>query len=355
MKFSKLFFVALLSVSVFVSCTNNDDDEVDSGDYNEGILVLNEGSSGQGSVSYVSNDLITFTQDAYTAANGSDLLGKYVQSIFFDGDKAYIIAGGSNKITVVNRNTFKIIAKIESGLVAPRYGVVKDGKAYVTNANTYANWGDPADAVGYTDDYVAVINLTTNTVESKIELKATANRIVSENGKLYITEPYNSDKILVVNLTTKALETPINIGTDADTMEEENGTLYVMRSPYGVASEIVKVKLSDNSLSKITFPSDLQGAKNLDIEQNKIYYTVGTSVYGMNITATEASNTAILSYTSTSAYGKMYGFAVKDNRIFIADGGDFTANSKAYVYSLTGTLEKEFTVGVGPNGFYFND
>jgi hypothetical protein len=355
MKFSKLFFVALLSVSVFVSCTNNDDDEVDSGDYNEGILVLNEGSSGQGSVSYISNDLTAFTQDAYTAANGSDLLGKYVQSIFFDGDKAYIIAGGSNKITVVNRNTFKIIAKIESGLVAPRYGVVKDGKAYVTNANTYANWGDPADAVGYTDDYVAVINLTTNTVESKIELKATANRIVSENGKLYITEPYNSDKILVVNPTTKALETPINIGTDADTMEEENGTLYVMRSPYGVASEIVKVKLSDNSLSKITFPSDLQGAKNLDIEQNKIYYTVGTSVYGMNITATEASNTAILSYTSTSAYGKMYGFAVKDNRIFIADGGDFTANSKAYVYSLTGTLEKEFTVGVGPNGFYFND
>jgi hypothetical protein len=355
MKFSKLFFVALLSVSVFVSCTNNDDDVVDSGDYNEGVLVLNEGSSGQGSVSYISNDLNAFTQDAYTAVNGSDLLGKYVQSIFFDGDKAYIIAGGSNKITVVNRNTFKIIAKIETGLVAPRYGVVKDGKAYVTNANTYADWGAPADAVGYKDDYVAVINLTTNLVESKIELKATANRIVLDNGKLYITEPYNSDKILVVNPTTKALENPINVGTDADTMESKDGILYVMRSPYGVASEIVKVKLSDNSLSKITFPTALQGAKNLDIEQNKIYYTVGTSVYGMNLSATEASNTAILSYTSSSAYGKMYGFAVRNNHIFIADGGDFTANSKAYVYSLTGALEKEFTVGVGPNGFYFND
>jgi len=51
----------------------------------------------------------------------------------------------------------------------------------------------------------------------------------------------------------------------------------------------------------------------------------------------------------------MYGFAVRNNHIFIADGGDFTANSKAYVYSLTGTLQKEFTVGVGPNGFYFNE
>src|SRR5690606_22260574 len=108
---------------------------------------------------------------------------------------------------------------IETGLVAPRYGVVKDGKAYVTNANTYANWGDPADAPGYTDDYVAVINLATNQVESKIELNATANRIVLENGKLYISEPYNNDKVLVVNPTTKTLEAPVNVGSDADTME----------------------------------------------------------------------------------------------------------------------------------------
>jgi hypothetical protein len=355
MKFSKLFFVALVSVSVFVSCTNDDDNKVDAGDYNDGVLVVNEGSSGQGSVSYVGNDLTTFTQDAYTTVNGSDLLGKYVQSIFFDGDKAYIISGGSNKITVVNRNTFKIIAKIESGLVKPRYGVVKDGKAYVTNANTYADWGAPADAPGYTDDFVAVINLATNTVESKIELKATANRIVLENGKLYISEPYNNDKLLVVNPTTKALEAPISIGSDADTMESKDGVLYVLRSPYGVASEIVKVKLSDKSMSKITFPADLKGVKNLDIDQNKIYYTVGTAVYGMSLTDKEASKTAILSYTSTSEWGKMYGFAVRNNRFYIADGGDFSANSKVFIYSLTGTLEKEFTVGVGPNGFYFND
>lgn len=352
MKFSKFFFVALVSVSLFISCTNDDDNAVDSGDYNDGVLVLNEGGSGQGSVSYISDDLNTFTQDAYSTVNGSDLLGKYVQSIFFDGDNAYIIAGGSNKITVVNRNTFKLIAKIETGLVNPRYGVAKDGKAYVTNANTYS-YANPA--TGDTDDYVAVINLTTNLVESKIELNGTANRIILENGKLFITEPFVSDKVFVINTTTKALETPINVGSDSDTMEVKDGILYVLRSPYGIASEIVKVKLSDSSLSKITFPADLQDAKNLDIEQNKIYYTSGTSVYGMDITATVASKTAILSYTSNSAYGKMYGFAAKNNHFFIADGGDFSANSKAYVYSLTGVLEKEFTVGVGPNGFYFND
>lgn len=351
MKFSKLFLVALVSSSLFVSCTNDDDDVViDSGDYNQGVLVLNEGSSGQGSVSYISNDLTAFTQDAYTTVNGADLLGKYAQSIFFDGDNAYIITGGSNKITVVNRNTFKLIAKIETGLVAPRYGVVKDGKAYVTNANTYSYANA---ATGNTDDYVAVINLTTNLVESKINLNATANRIVLENGKLYITEPYNNDKVLVVNTTSKALETPITVGSDADTMEVKDGVLYVMQGGY--PGKITKVKLSDSSITSIALPAAQNGSSNLDIYQNKIYYTAEKSAYAMDISATTAPTTPVLTYATTSKYGAMYGFAVKNDRIFIGDGGDFTANSKAYIYSLTGTLQKEFTVGVGPNGFYFND
>lgn len=352
MKFSKLFLVALASVSLLASCTNDDETPVVApGAYENGVFVLNEGGSGQGSVSFLSNDLNNFTQDVYGTVNPGDLFGKYVQSIFFNGDNAYVIAGGSNKINVVNRKTFKLVAKIETGLEKPRYGVVFNGKAYVVNANTYS-YINPA--TGNTDDYIAVINLTTNLVESKIQLNATGNRIVLENGKLYITEPYNNNKVLVVNPTTNTLETPITVGTDADTMEVNNGFLYVLRSPYGAPAELVKVKLADATKSNVVFPAALNGAKNLDIYENKIYYTAETSVYAMDLTATTASTTPVLTYASTSAYGKMYGFAVNNGRIYIADGGDFTANSKAYVYSVSGTLQKEITVGVGPNGFYFN-
>lgn len=351
MKFSKLFLIAL-SVSLFVSCSDDNDSNAPKGLYDNGVFILNEGGSGQGSVSFVGNDLSSFMQDVYGTVNGSDVFGKYAQSIFFNGDNAYIIAGGSNTINVVNRYTFTLIAKIDSGLKNPRYGVVKDGKAYVTNANTYS-YANPTS--GDTDDYIAVINLATNTVDSKIELNATANRIVLENDKLYITEPYNSDKLLVVNPSTNTLETSVNIGSSADTMEAKDGVLYVLRSPYGGRSEIVKVKLADKTISKVTFSEALDGAANLDIYDNRIFYTVETAVYAMNITANEASTTSIINYSSDSAYGKMYGFAVNDNRIFIADGGDFTANSKAYIYSVTGTLQKELTVGVGPNGFYFNN
>lgn len=345
MKFSKLLLIAL-SISLFVSCSS-DDDDTPKGAYDNGFFILNEGSSDVGSVSFSSNDFSVFTKDAYTAENGSDLIGKYVQNIFFDGDKAYIISGGSNVINVVNRYTFKLVAKIDSGLANPRYGVTKDGKAYVTNANTYS-YINPA--TGDTDDYVAVINLATNKVESKIELNATANRLILENGKLYITEPNSSNKLLIVNIATKAIET-VEVGYSADCLEEENGTLYILRAPYSGSGELVKVKISDKSVSKIAFPESLTGTGFMDIEDNKIYYTAGSSVYAMGINATAASTTAI----TTTPAGYIYGFAVNDNRIFVADGGNFKADSKAYIYNLTGTLLKEFTVGVGPNGFYFND
>jgi hypothetical protein len=356
MKLTKLFLLAL-SVSLFVSCSNDDDDSNNpKGVYDNGVFILNEGNSTSGgSVSFVSDDLSIFEQSVYSAVNGSDFIGQFVQNIFFDGDKAYIIAGGSNVINVVNRYTFKLVAKIDSGLKNPRYGVVKNGKAYVTNANTYAPYGKPADdaavITGNTDDYVAIINLATNKFESKIDLNGTANRIVEENGKLYITEPYTSNKLLVVNIATKTLETPVDIGSSADSIEEEDGVLYILRSPFGSRSEIVKVKLSDKSVSKITFPEALDGAGYLDIEDDKIFYTVGSSVYTINTNATTASTTAIL----TSPIANLYGFAVNDNRIYLSDSGDYKTNSKAYIYSLTGTLEKELTVGIGPNGFYFND
>ena len=126
------------NVSNLASCTNDDNENVSKGNYDNGVFILNEGNgSGNSSVSFLGDDLTTFKQDAYGAENPGDFFGRYVQSIFFDGDKAYVIAGGSNVINVVNRYSFKLITKIETGFVNPRYGVVRNGKAYVTNANEY--------------------------------------------------------------------------------------------------------------------------------------------------------------------------------------------------------------------------
>ena len=233
---------------MFYSCTNDGDIPVAPipGAYENGFFVINEGSAAKGTVSFINNDLNIEQLDVYGDVNSNDALGGFVQSMFFYGEKAYIISGKSNVITIINRKTFKLIGKITTGLVNPRYGVVANGKAYITNSNSFDFTND---------DFVAVINLSNNVVETKIALNTSADKITYESGKLYIIEPFDSLNVLVVNTTTNILETPINIGVSANSMKINNGFLYVIRNPFGVNSELIKIKLSDKTFTTLPFSS----------------------------------------------------------------------------------------------------
>jgi hypothetical protein len=344
MKINKLILITLVSFPIFFSCSNNDDvtPVPIPGAYENGFFVLNEGTAASGSVTYISNDLNTVKQDIYNAINPGDALGGYLQSIFFNEDKAYIISGSANSVTIVNKNTFKLISKIETGLKNPRYGVITNGKAYITNANSY-----DSTAGGNTDDYVAVVNLATNTVESKIALNTTGNRIVLGNNKLYITEPYNNSNILVINPDTNTLETPIVAGAGADTMQAKSGVLYVLTK-----TDLITINLGTNTVTKkLTFPTTLLDPNNLNIDGEKFYFNINKNIFANALSTDTISETPLFTTTATSVYG----LSVKNNRIFIADAPNFTGNGKALIYSLTGTLQKEHTVGIGPNGFYFGN
>ncbi len=345
MKITKLFLIALLGSAMFVSCNSDDGNSAPLGTYDNGILVVNEGNFSAGTVTFIGDDMATVAQNIYAAENPGDGIGGYVQSIFFDGNKAFIISNGSNKITVVNRYTFKLIGKIETGLSVPRYGVVENGKAYVTNLATFGS---------LTDDYVAVINLSTYEVESTIAVNAIAEKITEENGKLYVTNGSYGDgsSVTVINPVTNTIIKTIDTGISPNSFEEENGILYVLCSDYINPSKIVKIQLSTNEiLSEITFPESLGNAQNLNIEDGKIYFTVDSKVFSTALNSTSVSATPLFTSDATT----LYGFTVEDNRIYVADAKDFVSDGKVFIYSKTGTLQNQFTVGLIPNGFYFND
>jgi hypothetical protein len=347
MKLSKLLLVALLGSAVFVSCSDDDDKDVDVpvGAYDNGVLVLNEGNITSGYVTFIGNDMTTIQQNVYGVENNGDGIGGYAQSIFFDDDKAFIISSVSNRITVVNRYTFKLIAKIETGLDVPRYGVVKNGKAYVTNQATFAS---------LTDDYIAVINLADYAVESPIALNALGERIIEENGNLYVTNGAygEGNSVTVVNPSTKTVVKTIDTGISPTSFEEESGILYVLCGNYSDASKLVRIQLSTNEIiDEVTFPETLGNAQNLNIENGKLYFTVNSDVFATTLNATTISTTPLFATGATT----IYGFAVENNTIYIADAKDFASNGRVFVYSTTGTLQNEFPVGLNPNGFYFND
>lgn len=347
MKITRFFLMAFASSILIVSCSDTNDGinpQLPLGAYDNGVLIVNEGNGAAGSISYVSNDLVTVGQDVFGSVNPGKGIGGYVQSMFFDGDRAFIISNGSSKITVVNRYTFEFIASIDSGFKVPRYGVVENGKAYVTNLNTFGS---------LTDDYVSVVNLNTLQVESTIAVNAIADKITAENGKLYITNGTYGEgsTVTIINASTKTIESTIDVGISPNSMEKENGFLYVLCGNYADNSKLVKINLATSQkVSEITM-TGLVNAQNFNIEGPKMYFTIDSVVYSENLAATAISSTPLFTSTATT----LYGFNVENGRIFVGDAKNYASDGEVFIYNTSGILQKQFSVGLIPNGFYFND
>ncbi|MCG2610469.1 hypothetical protein LZZ90_02985 [Flavobacterium sp. SM15] len=350
---SKLFFMAVTASLFLTSCSEDEAPVVAPlGDYEKGTFVLNEGNSNPttATVTFL-GDNGTIEENVFGTVNPTaEGLGSYLQSMFFADDKALILSGSANKVTVVNRYTFKYITTISTNLENPRYGAVVNGKAYITN---YADYSTGA------DDFLTVVDLT-SFATTKIQLNNWSEKILESNGKLYIANGYygSGNSITVYNPATGATEAVIDLGAgnSPNSFEVKDGILYVLTANYGTPGKIIKISLSTNQIaSTVDIPASISGPKQLNLDEDKLYFTAGTSVYSMGRVSTVVPTTPVVTYTSTSAWGQMYGFEVRNGKVFIADGGDFASDSKVYQYATSGALLNTYTVGVGPNGFYFNN
>lgn len=358
-RFNKLLSMAILG-GLFLNSCSSDDDAIDPVEpqpeqaYSNGFFVLNEGNTGSGgSVTFIDHTLQNIEQEVYKQNNTNDDLGQFTQSIFFEDDFAYIISNGSNMITVVDRNSFEYIDRIDSGLSSPRYGVVENGKIYVTNQGDY-------EAPGITefDDFIAVIDLETFEVEKTIETNTLVEYVYKEDGLIYVQKAAfgSGNEIAVIDSNSDEIINTIVTEETLNSFDIEDGVLYALSSEM-----LEKIDLTTGDLlvgieliSDAGSEANLKAA-NLNLENDMIYYTIGSSVFMMDENAATAPEEALFSYSSNSDYGVMYGFKVEDDRIYIADGGDFSSNSFVEIYTISGDLIDNIDVGIGPNGFYFND
>lgn len=358
MNFRKLVLAVSICSLFWVSCTDNDDNlktDIPLGSYDNGVLVLNQGGFGHGdaSVSYIAEDFSIMQNDIFSLVNTPKILGDTGQDIGFYNEFAYIVLNVSNKIEIVNRYTMQSIATISAGLDNPRYIAFANGKGYVTN------WGDGGDTE---DDYVAVINLATNTVSSEIPVAEGPERIIENEGKLYVAHLGGfgfGNTISVINTSNNTVLTTVTVGDVPNAMQIKNGTLwvscagkpsYVTETP----GQIDKIDLTTNQVTSIyTYVAVTNHISNLVIDGNDLYFTMDAGVYKFPVNATSLPENPVFSISEQGVYD-VYSFAIHDNHIFVGDAGNYSDNGKVYVYGMTGTLEKTYSVGVVPAGFYFN-
>jgi hypothetical protein len=345
--------IAIVALGILgTSCSDdNETIKLPEGDYANGILIANEGpfNNGTGTISFLQNDSTSVQASIYNAVNNEDL-GNIVQSIAFTSDKAFIIANVSNKITVVDRYTFKKEASIETGLSNPRYMVIVDDKGYVTN------WGDTADE---TDDYVAIINLESNTVEGTIPVVLGPEAIVAKDNYVFVAHQGafgTNNKVSVIDTDVQDVVAIIAVGDNPSSMQlDASGDLWVLSTgDWGYVNEettgsLWKINTSNFDVENSLVFTGIEHPSKLNIDDDKLYYSLSGGVFEMETTATTLPDTAFL----TDVYP--YGMVVNDGKLYITDAGDYVSNGSLIIYDIETVVSLEtYTVGISPNGVYFN-
>ncbi len=314
----------------------------------DGILVLNEG--GNSDISFIA-EANQVTNNVYGLANSGSQMGNIGQSLTMHNDIAIVALNGSDKVVIANNKTFENIATISSGVVNPRYTAVYNNKAYVTC------WGSGGDT---TDDYLAVINLTTNTLEAPIPMAEGVEKIKEINGKLYIAHQggYNTGNIVTVYDIFAGTSTTIGVNDVPTEMIKVGNFLYVLSAGLQAwhaggptTASLAKIDLTaDTVISTLNFDASVTPF-HMDTDGTYLYITSNVDIYRYNLTTDTLEATSFIT-TTAAGYSGIYGLNVIDDKIYVADANNYAINGFVHEYNLTGTLLNTFTVGQNPNHIY---
>ncbi|MDO3693361.1 cell surface protein [Wenyingzhuangia sp. chi5] len=353
MKTTKQILKLLVIALIIVSCNNDDSIELVNRDYSNGILISGEGSgAGTGSVTYLSSDQTSKYQFIYLSANGTQL-GTYLQSMAFNENSAFIIVDNANTVTMVDKKTFIKTGEIKTDLNTPRFMTVVGDKGYITN------WGDPYNTE---DDYIAVANLNTNTVEKTISVANGPEQIVAKGNKLYVSHKgaYGTNNVVsvidtatddVVEITVKDNPDELLLNNNGDLLVLSEGSIVYDPWPTIKSETKAAIHIINTTTNTITKTIEFEEGEHpslMTYDNGQIYYYLSGGVYKVNSGEETLPTKALISQS-------LYGMAVKNGNLYGVEA-NFTAQSNLYVFDLS-TKEKVFTtkVALGASKIYFTE
>jgi YVTN family beta-propeller protein len=209
---------------------------------------------------------------------------------------------------------------------------------------------------------VAVVNLSTNTVTSTIEVGGLPEKMLLHQGKLYVCNS-NENTISVINTTTNSVTQTYTVHDGpSDIVLDANGKAWVLcngKTVYdsewnldlanSLPGALVKLELSSGTEEEVLEFATLESPSGLAINGagNKLYYLYNNGVYSHEITATSLSATPLVNRS-------FYGLGIDPTNEYIYGGTyGFSSNQKMIRYTPQGNPVDSFTTGIGTNGFVF--
>ncbi len=355
---TKFYWIAWVCVSalLFTACKKEDETPDDqtpvAEDYATGAYVINEGSflQNNASITHVSPSG-TVTNDAYYAANNVEL-GDVLQSFTVIGDRGFAVLNNSQKVEVVDLKTMENVGTI-AGFSYPRYVIsAGNNKAYVSN--------------GSFSGTLEVLNTQTLEVTNSIAVGTGPNQLLSIVDEVWVCNEggFGLDStISIVSTQTNDVIDVVEVGhRPTDIVADALGNVWVLCSGetyYDInwnisghsAAYLYRIDAAThNVLSSAQIGTLGQHPKQLEVSPD------GTVLYYENegIFKFDMINGDLAGFQLISAARSGLCVHPSTGEIWCASVSDFTNPSQVYVYSMSGTLLKTYTAGIGTNGVVFN-
>jgi YVTN family beta-propeller protein len=350
--------IVAATLIVFAACKKEDTNQPlppTPGKYTTGTLILNEGNfgSGNGTVAWYNPTDNQLEKDIFINTNGFP-----VGNVLFSAtanqatNRVYLVVNNSQKIQVAKLENMENVGEIV-GFSSPRYiQQVTSNKAYVTD---------------WVSNTVAVVNLSTNTIDNTIAVGAGPERMAISGSRAIIANSggFGVDStITVININNDQVTRTEVVGDNPNSLVfDANGLLWVLcggindfnNPANSTAGKLVQIDPATFSITKY-FDFSINTMHPTALRINKagtVLYWLDNNYSGnvmeMNISA------ASLPVTPKIA-GSFYNMNVHpvSDEIYTSDALDYVQDGIVYRYDANGVRLDSLRTGIIPGDFLFN-
>lgn len=343
------YTLILLVIYTLSSCVKpkGEEQETSELDFENGLLVLNEGLFQQNNSSLTWVNLATneTTENIFLLKNNR-LLGDTGNDIKRYGNKIYIVVNASSTVEVVDAKTMVSLKQVNmeyNGVAQqPRQIDFYNGNAYITSF----------------DGNINVLDTTSLTITERLEAGENPEGLAIHDNLLYVANsgglnfPDYDSTVFVYDLTTNEFIKSYHVGANPGSIvTSDNGEVYVVkRGNYDDnPSELIHINPATEIVTNLGISAS--GIK----KQGNILYinTIDQNNQTTNVASYDLTNKSIISPSliNASSINTLNGVHPnEDSTFYVFDAMGYTNTGYLRLFNQAGELTKSINVGLNPKG-----
>ncbi len=330
------------------SCTESDP-ERPLGEYETGILIMNEGAFGSndGEVYHLNPNTGELKPNLFEAVNDRPFAG-LLEDMVLAKDRLFLVAN-TGKVEIVNPGDFKSLGAVTDGLDQPRSLEAVGSKLFISDYGPYdAAYNTP-------DSYIAVVDgLDGGIVKSKIPVSDKPEDLFAY-GKYILVAGSEEGKVEIIDAEKETIFKTLEVSGSPIQFFEMRGDLWL----YSIdQNEVYFQSFHLNNFTKKNFLAlPIKNATGrIAFGNNDMIYVSSSSGwpdYNDEITKFSIFDATIVPkyITGTGIYGM--GFDKKNGELILSYANGFQGNGTLKFFKDSSTEVRSLTVGRGPSGFLF--